>query len=193
MTAAAALIDETERRPVDRDILIYPILFSYRHGLEVAMKWTIEQYGSLAIVSLDPDHRNHDLWALWKLCKEISAAATEGEEGEVVQAVEHVVKDFQQIDKSGIAFRYSKNKVDVIITLPADRIDLGNVQRVMEAVDNFFRAATAGSIISLLRNTTTTEPTEPAFADSRWRRFSRCVWVIFYDASKPLKLRASAF
>jgi hypothetical protein len=141
MTAGAALIDETERRPADRHVLIYPILFNYRHGLEVAMKWTIEQYGSLANVSLDPDDRNHDLWALWKLCKEIFAAATEDEEDEAVQAVEQVVKDFQQIDKSGTAFRYSKNKGGAIITLPADRIDLGNVQRVMEAVDNFFKGS----------------------------------------------------
>jgi len=28
MTAGAALIDETERRPSDRDLLIYPILFT---------------------------------------------------------------------------------------------------------------------------------------------------------------------
>jgi hypothetical protein len=43
MMAGAALIDEAERRLTDRDVLVYPILFNYRHGLEVAMKWTIEQ------------------------------------------------------------------------------------------------------------------------------------------------------
>jgi len=107
------------------------------------MKWTIEQYGSFANISLDPDDRNHDLWGLWKLCKEIFAVAKEPNsvEDEAVQAVEQVVKDFQQIDKNGTAFRYSKNKGGAIITLPADRIDLGNVQRVMEAVDNFFKGS----------------------------------------------------
>jgi hypothetical protein len=134
MTAGAALIDESERRPMDRDTLIYPILFNYRHGLEAAMKWTIEQYGSLANISLDANDRNHDLWELWKLCKKIFAVAREPSSGEdeAAQAVERVVKDFQQIDKSGTAFRYSKNKNGAIITLPAD-------QRVMEAVDNFFK------------------------------------------------------
>lgn len=143
MTAGAALIDETERRPVDRDTLIYPILFNYRHGLEAAMKWTIEQYGSLANTWLDPDDRNHDLWALWKLCKKIFTVAAEANsaEDEAVQVVEQVVKDFQQIDKSGTAFRYSKNKNGASIMLPANRIDLGNVQRVMEAVDNFFKGS----------------------------------------------------
>jgi hypothetical protein len=69
MTAGAALIDEAERSPTDRDVLVYPILFNYRHGLEAAMKWTIEQYGGLAGVSL-PEKKDHDLWTLWKLCKE---------------------------------------------------------------------------------------------------------------------------
>jgi hypothetical protein len=66
MTAGAALIDEAERTPTDRDVLVYPILFNYRHGLEAAMKWTIEQYGGLAEVSLGAN-ANHDLWNLWKL------------------------------------------------------------------------------------------------------------------------------
>ncbi len=122
MTAGAALIDETERRPSDRDTLVYPILFNYRHGLEAAMKWTIEQYGSLANIALDPDDRTHDLWGLWKLCREIFAAVNEPEsqDDEGVQAIEQIVKDFQQIDKSGIAFRYSKNKNGAIITLPSE-------------------------------------------------------------------------
>jgi hypothetical protein len=31
MTAGAALIDEAERRLQDRNVLVYPILFNYRH------------------------------------------------------------------------------------------------------------------------------------------------------------------
>ena len=61
MTGGAALIDEAERRPQDRDGLVYPILFNYRHGLETALKWIIERYGRLASVRLDPNDRSHDL------------------------------------------------------------------------------------------------------------------------------------
>jgi hypothetical protein len=148
ITAGAALIDETERRPHDRDLLIYPILFNYRHGLETAMKWTVEQYGSLGNVTMAD--RNHDLLGLWKLCKEIFAAVN-APENDGVEAVEQIVQDFQQIDKSGTAFRYSKNKDGAVITLPGDRIDLGNVQRVMEAVGNFFKG-TDGWLDDLSRN-----------------------------------------
>jgi hypothetical protein len=45
MTAGAALIDEVQRQPHNRNLLLYPILFNYRHGLESVMKWTVERRG----------------------------------------------------------------------------------------------------------------------------------------------------
>jgi hypothetical protein len=139
MTAGAALIDEAERRPHDRYTLIYPILFNYRHGLEVAMKWTIERYGRLADLVLD--ERDHDLWALWKKCKAILLAVPTSDEDEPLKAVEQIVKDFHDLDGFAVNLRYSKNKDGVTIALPDKPIDLENTQHVMEAVDNFFKGA----------------------------------------------------
>ena len=139
MTAGAALIDEAQRRPHDRNILLYPILFNYRHGLEAAMKWTIERYGRLAHVELDvPDH---DLWSLWEKCKAILTAVPTSDDDEPLRVVEQVVKDFHGLDKHAVALRYSKNKNGRVILLPDKPIDLENVQRVMEAPDNFFKGA----------------------------------------------------
>jgi hypothetical protein len=140
MAAGAALIDETERRPQYRFVLVYPILFNYRHGLEVAMKWLIERYGSLANVRLNPTDRDHDLWRLWKQCKEILVAAgSRGDDDESLRTVEQIVKEFHDLDGRAVALRYSKTKDGVAIMLPEGPIDLGNTQRVMEAIDNFFK------------------------------------------------------
>jgi hypothetical protein len=147
MTAGAALIDETERRPTDRHWLVYPILFNYRHGLEMAMKWTIWRYGSLADVHLD--ELDHDLWSLWKLCKQILVATSPGEDDEAMMAVEQIVKDFHDLDKSATALRYSRDKKGAVIPLPDKSIDLQNVQRVMEAVDHFFKG-TDGFLSNLM-------------------------------------------
>ena len=139
ITAGAALIDEAQRRPHDRDMLLYPILFNYRHGLEAAMKWTIERYGRLAHVELDV--LDHDLWSLWKKCKAILSAVSTSDDDEPLKVVEQVVQDFHGLDKRAVALRYSKNKNGRVILLPDKPIDLENVQRVMEAVDNFFKGA----------------------------------------------------
>src|SRR5271166_480103 len=136
MTAGAALIDEAQRRPIDRDLLLYPILFNYRHGLETAMKWIIENYGSLGNVELD--ERDHDLLSLWIKCRTILELVPRSDR-EARKAVEQIVKDFHDVDKNAASFRYSRNQEGRTIPLPDKPIDLQNVQNVMEAVDNFFK------------------------------------------------------
>jgi hypothetical protein len=39
------LAEECERRPFEVNYLVYPMMFNYRHGLEVAMKEMISEYG----------------------------------------------------------------------------------------------------------------------------------------------------
>ena len=139
MRAGEALVDEAERESLDRHFLVYPILFTYRHALELAIKWTIEQYGGYVGVYLDYNDRDHDLWKLWKLCKRvIIELGGDGSGDEGLTAVEQIVTDFHNIDKNGTAFRYPTNKNGTTIMLPGTAIDLLNIQRVMEGVDNFF-------------------------------------------------------
>ena len=137
--AGAVLIDECTRDSVDRHFLIYPILFNYRHGLELAMKWIVDNYGSYAGVRLTEDELNHDLLGLWKYCKQvIVGVGSEGEDDEALRIVEQIVKDFHDLDKSAMAFRYSTNRNGSTIKLTDTSINLENVEDVMEAVDNFF-------------------------------------------------------
>jgi hypothetical protein len=112
-------------------------LFNYRHGLEVAIKWTIEQYGSYVDVYLE--NINHNLWHLWRLCKKVIVGlGSDEEEADDLSAVEQIVKDFHDLDKNATAFRYSHNKDGTTISLPDTSVDLRNIQRVIEAIDHFF-------------------------------------------------------
>jgi hypothetical protein len=58
MTAGEALIDDLRDNNHDRHALIYPILFTYRHGIELAMKWIIAMYGDRTPAEI----AHHDLW-----------------------------------------------------------------------------------------------------------------------------------
>lgn len=138
MRAGAALVEECEREAFDRHFLVYPILFNYRHGLEVAIKWVIDRYGRHADVRLSADDRNHNLWELWKLCKEVILKVGSDGDNESLRVIEKIVKEFHDLDKTSFAFRYSTNKQGMTIRLPDTPIDLQNVKDVMEAVDNFF-------------------------------------------------------
>src|SRR5712691_8359222 len=58
MKAGAALVHHVIENDRDGDFLIYPILFNYRHGLEVAIKWVLDRYGRYAAIEeYDSNHR----------------------------------------------------------------------------------------------------------------------------------------
>jgi hypothetical protein len=138
MRSGDCLIEECRRNPADRNNLVYPILYCYRHGLELAMKWIIGMYGRLASV-YSADYLDHDLWKLWVACKKvILEVGSDDDSSEVLQAVEQVVKDFHDWDKFSMAFRYSNDKNGVSLKLPDYPIDLENIKKVMQAVRHFF-------------------------------------------------------
>ena len=137
MIAGHKLIDACEKDGHDIDRLIYPILFNYRHALELGMKWVINTYGRFSTIQFS-DLGHHDLWKLWCLCKDVIADI--GIDEESILSVEQIIKDFHDIDKSGETFRYANSKDGKIMVLPDYRIDLPNIRNVMEGLDNFFDA-----------------------------------------------------
>lgn len=80
--------------------MIYPILFVYRHAIELAIKWILTMYGGYG----PNDIAHHDLWQLWKLCREVIDAAGDGDG--TIDTVEQIVKEMHDLDKSALAFRY---------------------------------------------------------------------------------------
>jgi hypothetical protein len=140
MRAGAALIEACDDDQPERHFLIYPILFNYRHGIELAMKWIIVRYGCYSSVEMEVT-THHDLWQLWKVCKEIIIEV--GSDDDAIPMVEQVIKDFHDLDKSALAFRYSRDTRGALIALPDGMIDLENLRDVMEGVGHFFDGADA--------------------------------------------------
>jgi hypothetical protein len=135
MSAGATLIEACEEDSHERHFLIYPILFNYRHSIELAMKWIIARYGRYSSVEIG-EIEHHNLWELWKSCKQIIIEV--GSEDESIAVVEQVIKDFHDLDKSALAFRYSRNNKGALIGLPDRMIDLQNIRDVMKGVSIFF-------------------------------------------------------
>jgi hypothetical protein len=135
MRAAATLIEASKGYRAERQMIIYPILFNYRHGIELAMKWVITMYGGISIEKIE----HHDLWQLWKICRQIIPSL--GTNDEAIQAVEQVIKDLHDLDGNALKFRYSCDKNGVLPSLPDGLINLEHIRDVMEAVGNFFEGA----------------------------------------------------
>jgi hypothetical protein len=135
MTAGAALIDACVDDPHERNALIYPILFNYRHGVEIAMKWIITMYGGRSADKIE----HHDLWKLWKLCRPIAEEGASEDDCKTLDVVEKIIKELHDLDKDALAFRYWRTKDGTLIKLPDGLIDLENLRDVMEGVAGFFQ------------------------------------------------------
>lgn len=116
--------------------LIYPILFNYRHGLELSIKWVLDRYGRYSAIA--KFERDHDLARLWKACRQVIEEVGGPGGEEALDVVERIVLDFHSVDPKSFAFRYSRDKKGNPIRLPLEAIDLANLREVMESVSNFF-------------------------------------------------------
>lgn len=138
MTAAEELIDAAESGRREPFYVIYPILFNYRHAVELAMKWIISRYGRHTNLQVD-EITHHNLWDLWKICRDIIIEI--GGEDDAVSVVELIIKDLHDIDKTSMNFRYALNKKGTLNKLPEGMIDLSNIREVMQGVSHFFDGA----------------------------------------------------
>jgi hypothetical protein len=133
--AGAALIEESRKGRGTAHNLICPILFLYRHGLELAMKWVIIEYGGHAGVS---ESTGHSLLALWERCRRVILQVGSDGEDEALLSVDALVREFHKLDPDGQAFRYATTTSGTMIGLPEHDVDLDNLKETMEALDNFF-------------------------------------------------------
>ncbi len=106
--SADILVNYIQDKTVDQDILIYPIVFLYRHHIELRLKELIKEGRSL----LGKDYKKyekHNIDFLWRECKKISKEI-EPESEKNFQSIEKVIKDLHKIDKGSFNFRYSTDK-----------------------------------------------------------------------------------
>lgn len=102
---ASAVIDK--RLFGKRDTLAMPILFNARHGVELSLKFAIEQLHELG--RLGESHRaNHDIEGQWKQLSE----GTVGDEvvRQTVESLEPFVASLSAIDGDGQELRYAVNR-----------------------------------------------------------------------------------
>jgi hypothetical protein len=62
--AGDLMVRRTIDRPSTRDFLVFPILFTYRHFLELSLKYMLATFGPH--VSIEPNWNTHDLAVLAK-------------------------------------------------------------------------------------------------------------------------------
>lgn len=121
---------------VDRDFLVYPIIFNYRHFIELSLKHQIATYGrSVDIEAKWDTHRLEHLWATFQDMLLKSAIPDPDEADSIVASV---VAQFAKIDPKSDAYRYPVDQKGQPLPMAFVATHLENLADVMKAVAGYF-------------------------------------------------------
>ncbi|MCH8966310.1 MAG: hypothetical protein IID43_01405 [Planctomycetes bacterium] len=92
-----------------RDVLVFPIVFLYRHYLELQLKELIGlAQAFLDLESALPSH--HQLQQLWPCCSKLLLQVWPEKPIAHYKKVKDCVDQFVRVDRNGVAFRYTREK-----------------------------------------------------------------------------------
>lgn len=136
--AADELVLSAFRQGRIREELVYPIVFLYRHSVELNLK-DVLTYGRALIgrpmTSADFHHR---LNALWAVAREIIASQQPSSDPATI-ALEDCIGQFEQFDRTSFAFRYHITKEGTeALHEDMQRINLENLYQIMEKIQHYF-------------------------------------------------------
>ena len=134
--SADTLVDRALADWREKDILIYPILFLYRHALELNLKYIINVYGHH--VGVDPVWNSHDFQVLWPRFLEVLDGFGTDDPDQADQIVGGVIAQFGNVDPGSFSHRYPCDRFGNPIPLVRDRMNLETLKDVMDGVFGYF-------------------------------------------------------
>lgn len=103
--AADLLVSTIDRTQRHQDTMVFPIVFLYRHYLELGLKNLIRQGRRLLDVDR-PVPQGHRIDELWRICSALLQEISPDDAIEAQQHIGRLIDEFCQIDATSTAFRY---------------------------------------------------------------------------------------
>ncbi|MCY3731169.1 MAG: hypothetical protein OXF98_07485 [Rhodospirillaceae bacterium] len=115
-----------------RDTLVFPIIFNYRHFLEISLA----TYGQA--VGIAPNWRSHDLATLWGSVLEMLDRYGTVDPDEADPVVGEIILEFAKIDPNSYAYRYPVDRQGRLLSVPQGDLHLPTLADVMNGVSGYF-------------------------------------------------------
>lgn len=134
--AADLMVEESERDQRARDILVFPIIYNYRHFLELSLKHQLATFGPT--VGIEANWRTHQLEKLWESFCTMSERYGTPDPDEAEPIVGEIVLEFAKIDPGSFSHRYPVDRNGTPVPLAVHDLHLPTLADVLEAVSAFF-------------------------------------------------------
>jgi hypothetical protein len=139
--AGDCIVAEATTSPMHPDRYFYPILFLYRHYLELQLKNLIRLGYRLHDMVPNKQQKGtldkHYLDSLWRQTKDLIARTWLDENGGDLKSLETAITAFHEIDGTGEAGRYYKDKKGNVLL--ADAPTHISLEHLRDVVDRIYR------------------------------------------------------
>jgi hypothetical protein len=134
--AADILVEHVKKTNNKHDVLVFPIVFLYRHYLELQLKMIIKD--GYDLLNTNKDYAKcHKLDKLWKDCKIILKEIWPKGDKEPLEAMDDYINQFCQVDPMATDFRFPVRKNGTYALEDLNFINLSHLSEVMESIENF--------------------------------------------------------
>ena len=107
--AVDVLVEHVATNRHDLDALVYPIVFSARHSIELCLKYIHQNCCTLLNQRYEPSN-HHDISQLWLTVKRLVEKALPDEDYSDFTYIDDIVEAVNLTDKNSFAFRYPVDK-----------------------------------------------------------------------------------
>lgn len=152
--AAEVLSDHVAHFPQDIPDLVMPIMYCYRHAVELRLKrlWTVAGWLERETAPTAKLPAIHDLLKLWETVQPIisSRAPAHRRSRFEVETAEGVIKELAELDPNGVSFRYDKTVKGEPSLSAGVSINLENMWTVMPKLLELLDDTAAGIVVEFL-------------------------------------------
>ena len=128
----------------DEELLIYPILFLFRHHVELQVKYILSVWCDYEEEDFGQKYGTHNLKYLWDECRKVLDEVFPGEDDEATDAVEEMILELNEIDPQSMSFRYPINKKGEISFGEERFFSWENLYLAMQKMSNYFDGVSVG-------------------------------------------------
>lgn len=134
--AGDLMVAAAEQDPAERGWLVFPILFNYRHFLELSLKYQLATYGPT--VGIEPNWNCHRLEVLWAAFTVMLERYGTDDPDEVDPVVGEIILEFAKIDPASYSYRYPVNKKGEPVPVDRENLHLPTLADVIDGVAGYF-------------------------------------------------------
>lgn len=134
--AADLMVQQSNQGSYERAALVYPIVFNYRHFIELSLKYIIATYGGT--VGIEPNWETHELETLWKTFIQVLNKFGHKDPDGTDEIMSEIIAEFAKVDERSFSFRYPVDKQGKTIPLGHEELDLNALADVMKGLEGYF-------------------------------------------------------